>query len=77
MFYKRAFEFFDKSLKVDNQNYCGVVGIANCLSDSGNFNGALEVLEHLQGAGITSAMMNMGHLYMDLGQPRHAIGYVS
>ncbi|KAJ3223457.1 protein required for normal CLN1 and CLN2 G1 cyclin expression, partial [Clydaea vesicula] len=73
--YKRAFEFFDKCLKIDSQNYCAALGVAICLAENSRFTEAKEIFSTLRGVtlDIPAATVNLGHIFIELGQARDAV----
>ncbi|KAJ3075185.1 hypothetical protein HK102_005657, partial [Quaeritorhiza haematococci] len=72
--YKRAFEFFDKALRLDNQNYCAAIGVGITLAENGKLEDAERIFEQIQAStGNPSASVNLAHIFVEKGDVKRAI----
>ncbi|KAJ3025557.1 UNVERIFIED_CONTAM: protein required for normal CLN1 and CLN2 G1 cyclin expression [Siphonaria sp. JEL0065] len=72
---KKALEFFDKAVRVDNKNVFGATGVGICLAELGKFEHAKDVFTQvLEGAAnMPSVSVNLAHVLVELGQIKLAI----
>nr|KAJ3106522.1 protein required for normal CLN1 and CLN2 G1 cyclin expression [Phlyctochytrium planicorne] len=72
---RRAFEFFDKALRLDPKNVYAAAGIAIGLVETGRLNPAREVLSQIQecATNIPMTAVNLAHVLVELGQFKSAI----
>ncbi|KAJ3083845.1 protein required for normal CLN1 and CLN2 G1 cyclin expression [Rhizoclosmatium hyalinum] len=74
---KKALEFFDKAVRVDNKNVFGATGVGICLAELGQFEQAREVFTQvLEGAtNMPGVSTNLAHVLVELGQTKLAISH--
>jgi RNA polymerase-associated protein CTR9 len=74
-FMRRAFEFYDKTLKDNSGNYYAANGVAVLVAESGEKGRAKEMFEqiHSAGGGNVNAALNLAHLLTELKEPRLAV----
>ncbi|KAI9331952.1 hypothetical protein BDR26DRAFT_869739 [Obelidium mucronatum] len=72
---KKALEFFDKAVRVDNKNVFAATGVGICLAELGKYDHAKDVFTQvLEGAAnMPSVSVNLAHVLVELGQVKLAI----
>lgn len=75
IFYKRAVELFDKAIILDNQNIYAVNGIAIALAERGYTDVAQNLFIQIREvkSSVEAIWVNLGHIYVELGQYQSAI----
>ncbi|KAJ3191335.1 protein required for normal CLN1 and CLN2 G1 cyclin expression [Irineochytrium annulatum] len=75
---RRAFEFFDKALKLDNKNVYAAAGIGIALAEVGRLPEAREVLSQVQesSSNMPFISISLAHVLVELMQPKLAITLV-
>ncbi|KAI8618306.1 hypothetical protein BC830DRAFT_1166288 [Chytriomyces sp. MP71] len=74
---KKALEFFDKAVRVDNKNVFGAAGVGICLAELKQFEQAREVFTQVL-EGVThmpSISISLAHVLVELGQTKLAISH--
>ena len=73
---RRAFEFYDKTLKDNAGNYCAANGVAVLLAFNGEKERATELFALIHAAGTImspNSALNLAHLLTELKEPRFAV----
>jgi len=73
--YKRAVELFDKAIILDKQNIYAVNGIAIALAERGYIDVAQNLFIQIREvkSSVEAIWINLGHIYIELGQYQSAI----
>lgn len=56
---KRAYEFFDKVLRIDPKNYCAAIGIGICFAESGKLDEARSIFHQVSSENLTKKETNI------------------
>ncbi|KAJ3215841.1 protein required for normal CLN1 and CLN2 G1 cyclin expression [Dinochytrium kinnereticum] len=72
---RRAFEFFDKALRLDSKNAYAAAGIGISLVEVGRLSQAREVLSQIQegATNMPTISLNLAHILVELGQTKAAV----
>ncbi|KAJ3299975.1 protein required for normal CLN1 and CLN2 G1 cyclin expression [Borealophlyctis nickersoniae] len=72
---RRAWEFFDKSLRLNNLNIYAALGMGILMADSGNWSQASSIFNSVfESAGyVPNAAINLAHAFVEQQQPKNAI----